>query len=322
MDYNPFSSEGIISYLFTRKPMQKTISLLILISFILTGCTFPAASTTAEPTPDLIATQVAIQLTQQPAPTNIPDVAKPTEPLPAATVTSQPAKPTVAATSTSAASTPTSTSTIAPSVTTPPTETPNSSDPIVKLGSKAVWKDTFQNGKGWGLEGNPYDDTNTRVEVKNNALILTSYGVNGWHGWRLSYLNPLDFYLEAEIRTTECASSDLYGLMFRATDSQSGYWYGVTCDGRFNLRSGDVNNFEDIAAFKKSDAILAGSNQTNRLGVWVKGSKISLYANGKLIGEFNDTAFPDSGKFGLFIARQKTATFVIQCTQIAYWNVP
>jgi hypothetical protein len=303
--------------------MRKTIELIIILSLLLASCTFPSGNST-EPTPDLISTQVAVQLTQLPASTNAPVETSlaPTVPpatRPADTATPLPATPT--ATATSSAPTATTTPTLALSATPLPTATSDSSDPIVKLGSKPVWKDTFLNGKGWGLES-PYDDNNTRVEVKNNALVLTSSGTAGWHGWRLSYLTPLDFYLEATIQTKDCSSSDLYGLMFRAPDNQTGYWYGVTCDGRFNLRSGDINDFTDITGYTKSDAILAGSNQTNRFGVWIKGSKISLYANGKLLGDYTDTTYPDSGKFGLFIARQKTATFVIQCTQIAYWNVP
>ena len=92
----------------------------------------------------------------------------------------------------------------APSNTPQATATTSSTDPKASLGAPD-WSDNFLNGKSWGLDAAPYDDGNTRIEVKNNAIVLTSAAAIGWHGWRLSYLKPQDFYLEATIQTGACS---------------------------------------------------------------------------------------------------------------------
>ena len=191
-------------------------------------------------------------------------------------------------------------------------------DPRSSLGNP-TWKDTFQNGKNWDLES-PYDDGNTRAEILNNSLVLTSANANGWLGWRLSYLTPRNFYLEATIQTKVCSGNDQYGLIFRAPDKSSGYWMGVTCDGQYFLLSGDGGALTELIKAKPSDAIHAGSNQTNRLGVMIKDSSITLYANGKLLDQVTDTTYPNAGTFGLFIAGQKTLNFSFACTEIDYWE--
>ena len=68
--------------------------------------------------------------------------------------------------------------------------------------------------------------------------------------------------------------------------------------------------------------IKAGPNQTNRLGVLAKDDKISLYANGKLLGEATDSTFQNAGTYGLFIAGYKTINFSVACTELAYWDLP
>ncbi len=282
--------------------MRKLLVIVVILVPLLASCNLPFGGT-IEPTQDLVATQVAANLTQTAVnvPPTLPPTAQPSTPNP----TNTPAVPTATATLTL---------TPQPTATTPPT------DPKLSLGNPK-FKDNFANGKSWGLD-TPYDDGNTRVEIKDNSMVLTSYNAVGWHGWRVSYLKPKNFYLEATIKMGTCSGNDLYGILFRSPDDSSGYWFGVTCDGQFNLLQGEGTNLAEIIQTKTGDAILAGSNQTNRLGVMAKDNQISLYANGKLLGEATDSTFQNAGTFGLFIAGRKTLNFVIACTEIAYWDLP
>lgn len=282
--------------------MRKFLVIIVILVPLLASCNLPFGGT-IEPTQDLVATQVAVNLTQTAV--NVPSSLPPT---------TQPATPNPTNTRAVASATATLTLTPQPTATTPPT------DPKLSLGT-AAFKDNFANGKSWGLD-TPYDDGNTRVEIKDNSMVLTSYNAVGWHGWRVSYLKTKNFYLEATIKMGSCSGNDLYGILFRSPDDSSGYWFGVTCDGQFNLLQGEGTNLTEIIQTKTGDAILAGSNQTNRLGVLAKDNQISLYANGKLLGEATDSTFQNAGTFGLFIAGRKTLNFVIACTEIAYWNLP
>ncbi len=285
--------------------MRKSLGFIIFIILsLLAACNMPFGGT-SQPTVDLVATQVAVNLTQtavnvQPTqpPTSVPATPVPTNTLAVPTATN----------------TPTQTLTPEPSPTFPPT------DPSLSLGTP-TFKDNFANGKSWGLD-TPYDDGNTRVEIKDNSMVLTSYKAVGWHGWRVSYLKPKNFYLEATIKVGTCSGADIYGLIFRSPDDQSGYWFGVTCDGQYNLLTFDGTNFEYLIKAKSNADIQAGSNQTNRLGAMVQGNKIALYMNGKLLEEITDSTYPNAGTYGLWIAGWKTLSFSFACTQLAYWDLP
>ncbi len=285
--------------------MRKSLGLIIILILpLLAACKLPFGGTT-QPTEDLVSTQVAINLTQTASnvkPTQPPSTstAVPTTPVPTSTATLPPP-------------------TITPSPTPEPSATLPSTDPSLSLG-KPTFKDNFANGKSWGLD-TPYDDGNTRVEIKDNSMVFTSFRAVGWHGWRVSYLKPKNFYLEATRKVGTCSGADIYGLIFRSPDDQSGYWYGITCDGQYNLLTFNGTDFEYVIKAKSSAEILAGSNQINRLGVMVQGNKIALYNNGKLLEEVTNSAYSNAGTFGLWIAGWKTLNFTFACTQLAYWDL-
>jgi hypothetical protein len=282
--------------------MRRWFVLLLIIPLILSACNFPTADTT--PAPDLLATTVAKTLTAQPPATQPPTQPVPTQtqPAPVATATSQPSA--------------TSTVTVA--------ATQSQEDPRNTLGSPA-FRDTLETGKTFFTGGiTSYEDAYTRISVENGAMILTSLTTSAWKGWRLAYLKPQDFYLEATFKTHTCSGADQYGLVFRAPDYDSGQGYnaGLTCDGRYFLRVWTKDTFNTLGDITNSDALLAGSNQTNRLGVWVKGDSIKIYINGVFQREYTDSTFKDGGVFGPFIAAVSTTGFTVEMEEIAYWNVP
>jgi hypothetical protein len=68
-------------------------------------------------------------------------------------------------------------------------------------------------------------------------------------------------------------------------------------------------------------AIVAGSGKTNRIGVWVKGTTIRLYANGILLKEVIDNTFA-SGYIGVFIRKGVTEGLIARVTEMDYWVLP
>jgi hypothetical protein len=283
--------------------MRKIFASLCLLLPLLAGCNFPLQANNT-PTVDVLETRVVASLTQAPA---------------AASATPQPTSP-PSPTLKPATPLPSASPTHVPTATVMPSPTTSSSDPKASLG-KATWTGSFDNAKNWGLE-TPYDDGHTRVEINNGAMVLTSQKAEGWLGWwQVSNQKPQNFYLEATIQVNECSGNDLYGLIFRSPDNSGGYWYGVTCDGQYNLKVGDGGSLSVLVKTVKDDGILSGANQTNRLGVMVKDNKISLYINGKLLGDTTDNTYTDAGTFGLFITGQKTINFSFACTAIEYWTL-
>jgi hypothetical protein len=279
--------------------MIRHTAILLLLSILLAGCNLPDRSL-PEPsaTPDVVATEVARMKTEMPTATNPPTQAplQPTGTLP---------------------SFPTDTAAPSPTNQAAVTSTPIPGDPAAALGAPG-WKDSLDTTKNFYL----YDNDNTAVEAGSGTLRLIGRTNIGWHGWSLTYAqNAADFYLEGTFVTGTCRGADLYGLTFRANKENAGYFFGITCDGRYDLRARDFNNNTDteILPLKSNPAILTGSGQTNRIGVKTEGSKISLYANGVLMEEVTNDTYT-AGYFGPFIAGFETAGFTVDLDQIALWK--
>jgi hypothetical protein len=286
--------------------MMRNIILSFLAILFLAGCNLPSAGELT-PTPDAVATEVALLLTAMPTPT---------EPVP--TATAEPAQPTAEEAE------PTQTEAPTPEAPTAeqPTITPTASadDPAAALGSP-IWRDSLNTVDLFYL----YESEHTRISHQNGALYLTGLSANGWHGWSLTFSRkPRNFYLEADFTTQTCAGGDLYGLVFRAPNSSAGYFLGFTCDGRYELRA---RNFEDgsdrqILAPAGNEAINSGSNASNRMGVRVEGERIQIYANGTLLQEVTSTAYEEAGNFGPFIAANATPGFTVLMDEIRLWELP
>ena len=281
---------------------------------LLTGCTFPSqGASTATPNANEVATQVQQFLTRIPAQTQLPvqgtAALAATQALPSAT-------PTVAET---AVPTSTPTPLLASSPTAPVSEqlsvTPGLGDPKTTLG-KPTRADNFETAQNWGL----YSDEHVKVSAGAGYLSLTAVNPDGWHGWTLSSPALTDFYLEVTATPGACEGMDSYGAMVRAPDASHGYFFEVSCDGRFRFDKWDGSNFVDLIPWKRAAAINTGAGQTNRLGIMAKGSQFSLYVNGNLVGQIEDTTY-GSGVFGLSIAAYKTPDFTVKVSEVDYWNL-
>jgi hypothetical protein len=279
--------------------MKPRMFLLVLITLLLAACNLPSAPS-ATATTDAVATQVSELLTKVPSATpatlNTPGSTK---------------APEVTLTTTNIPPSPTFTS--SPAAVTATTAPTNADDP-------PDWKDTLEGGKAFYK----YENDNTRVTQEGGHLALTGINANGWLGWSLTFSRkPADFRLEAVITTQACSGTDLYGIIFRAPNANAGYFFGVTCDGHYNLHVRDFENDTDTVLINSTSAtgITPGANQTNHLAVRAEGEKISLYANETLLQEVTDSTY-NSGNFGAFVAANETTGFTVWLEEISLWNIP
>jgi hypothetical protein len=77
----------------------------------------------------------------------------------------------------------------------------------------------------------------------------------------------------------------------------------------------------NIVGWTADESINSGSGQSNRVGIWADGSKLSLYANGEFLVQVNDTAHPAEGLFGLFVSSAQTENFTTTVNEISFWNL-
>jgi hypothetical protein len=199
-----------------------------------------------------------------------------------------------------------------------PAGTSGAQDPNIPTGNPA-WRDPFDSGGNWPL----YEDDHVRFEVKEAKAVLTAFNPDFYEGWMLSWPELTNFYLEGAFNSGNCSGRDRYGLVARSNapaEAYVGYLFGVTCDGRYSLRTWDGEEFDDVIPWTSSGLIPTGSGKNLRLGLWAKGNRLILYLDGKKLAEVQDSTYTD-GKFGLFVGSVETDNLQIKVDEIAYWNI-
>jgi hypothetical protein len=204
-----------------------------------------------------------------------------------------------------------------PAIEITPTATPEA-DPRSELGSSA-WGAVFDDGtETW----HQFDNDQSNSELQDGKLVLTSKKANSFDAWTMSYPKMDDFYLEVVFETGEqCAGKDRYGILFRAPDNTQGYLYNVACDGSYQLRIWDGEQFTDLINWTVDGQIAKGPDVTQRVGVWAEGDHLLLYVNGFQVGEARDAAFLD-GTFGVNIAAAENAGFTVDVIEAKTWDIP
>ena len=205
------------------------------------------------------------------------------------------------------------------------THTITNDNPKAQLGS-AIWQDALTSGNSFGI-GNDItqvEGTNASVWIEDGSFNMYRSSASGGYIWYCAYPNIADFYLEGKFETQNCNGADLYGLTFRKPDfgDKTGYYFLVTCDGKFNLMRWTNNDSTLLGDWTTNDNLTQGPAAVNTLGVWAEGSTIKLYINDRLAAEFTDDSNLKSGYFGLVSNPLQTAGMTIKLDEIAYYNLP
>jgi hypothetical protein len=213
---------------------------------------------------------------------------------------------------------PSETPTITPTKTEPPPPTPPAQDPKLSLGNYD-WKDGFDSKNNWTL----FDEPEFRSEIKNGKFVMTKKTIEYGERWEITWPKIKNFYLEVTATTSEtCDGKDRYGVFFRAPDPSKGYLLSISCDGQFRFTSWNGKEYNTILEWTSSSHIQSGPSQTNRIGIMAEGKDFSFYINGMILDSAKDSEFTSSGKFGLFIAAEKTQNFVVKFDDLTYWENP
>ncbi|NPV42074.1 MAG: DUF1080 domain-containing protein [Anaerolineae bacterium] len=195
-------------------------------------------------------------------------------------------------------------------------------DPKVYLGD-ASWSDNMTAVGNW-----PLGTDLSAATYDSETLMITS--LSDKFAWRIATTEALgDAYIEATFKVGECAGADSYGIIFRVPENTGynrGYLYGITCDGKYSLRSWDgMTGASGVMTWlqqaTESSLIKSGKNQTNRLGIMAVGDRLIMYINGEKVGEVSDNMY-SSGFFGIFIKRDKTQDLTIKVDDVGYWKNP
>lgn len=180
-----------------------------------------------------------------------------------------------------------------------------------------TFRETFDNAVRWFL----VDSGNTRFTIEDGEMVMQSFNPGSFDEWGLSnYQSISDFYIEATFRTGEtCSGLDRYGLLLRSPDPNQGYVMAFSCDGRYRLYAWD-GTYNGLIEWTTGSAIQSGPDKTNKMGVYMEGETIKIYANGSLLAELEADNF-DSGQFGLFVASGNTRNFTTYVEDLTLWEL-
>lgn len=197
-----------------------------------------------------------------------------------------------------------------------PTMTPEA-DPRDELGS-STWGAVFDDGTETWFQ---YENEQFKSEVRDNKLVLTAKKANSFDTWVMSYPQLDNAYLEVVFTTGEvCTGKDRYGVLFRAPDNTKGYLYNVACDGSYQLRIWDGEQFTDMINWTVDANIATGPGVNQRLGIWAEGDRLVLYVNGFEVGQVQDSTF-SSGTFGVNIAAVQNEGFTVDVIEAKAWDI-
>jgi hypothetical protein len=319
--------------------MKKLLPCLLFV-VLLAGCVLPSSTSgpkIIQPTlsDSEMQTQIAMVMTAMPTATVMAQVppTNTSEPV-VATATLAPDQPTNTVappepTQTVAPPQPTNTTeaTQAPTATAGPSLTPVPGDPRGRLGS-ATSTDGMTDGTSWIWPTGLNDFTS----MSYSGGLMTLTGLTDKLGWRLANPEGTDFgsiYLETTFKTGTCSGADQYGMIVRVPvlkDADRGYLMGFRCDGKYSLRKwdgtlGTKGTMTRLKDWTDTDAVVKGSNQVNRMGLMMVGSRLIMYANGHLLGEVSDSTWT-SGHFGIYVGAGPTKQFAVQVDEMSYWKNP
>lgn len=319
---------------------MKKLLPLVLIAIVLAGCSILGGQSPTQSDADM-ATKVAQILTAQPTPTTevlaptaaatdegkaLP-TAEPTKAAPADTAvpaaTATKAAPAATATEaapqpTATAAAPQNTATAVP--TSGPTPTLVPGDPRTAFGNP-TFTDKLDNSDYWPTG----EDAYTSVAFRDGMMLMTA--LTDTDGWRLiTYGSVNNFYMETTARFETCSGSDHYGIFARVPEknpANRGYLVGISCDGKYRIAEWDGSVkpkgvWTTHVWWTANNAILAGANQTNRIGLLAENDRLTFYVNGVKMTEVVDSTF-SSGYLGLFVGADETNNMTVQVDEVSIW---
>ena len=187
----------------------------------------------------------------------------------------------------------------------------------LNLGAPTV-ADPMNSATRWYLLNLP----EARFEMGGGRLVMHGMNPGMVDTWALSSYPALgDAYIEATFVTGgSCAGQDRYGMIVRAPDTNQGIVVEFACNGRYRIYIWDGAHYTALQHWTSAAAIHTGPNKTNKMGVWLEGGTLKLYANRMLLATVQQSHYLSPGKFGLVIAADQTLDFTVAVDEVDYWS--
>ncbi len=184
----------------------------------------------------------------------------------------------------------------------PPTETPTPQlvvtqepTPERKPGvANLELSDSFTSPSLW----NPAVSEDAAVSLGNSRLTIAAQaGVSAYRVRQGPVLT--NFYAEVTARPSLCRGSDEYGLLFRAPSNVAYYAFALSCNGTSRAERMRFTRSYPLHTPVPSADVPLGAPGEVRIGVWVSGSEMRFFLNGRYQFSVTDNAYK-AGAVGVF----------------------
>ena len=168
-----------------------------------------------------------------------------------------------------------------------------------------------------------YTDENATVDYADRAFLIKvdAPKFSAWSaGDATSDLNLADFYMEVDVARDVGPADANYGVLVRFNDDNNFYFYGINGLGSYAFWKLVDNEWEVVSDWEKSDAILKGEGETNRLGILVQGSRVTLLVNDEVLTQVVDDAFSE-GNVGLYVETRKKGGVEVSFDNVDIWKI-
>ncbi len=109
-----------------------------------------------------------------------------------------------------------------------------------------------------------------------------------------------DFVLEVDATPLAGPDDNGYGVVFRYVDRENFYYFEISSDGYYQLRSNYEDEWVHLIDWVETDAINLGK-QRNHITVVARGNQFEFQINGQTVATFEDDSFA-SGSFGMAVS--------------------
>jgi hypothetical protein len=109
-----------------------------------------------------------------------------------------------------------------------------------------------------------------------------------------------------------------YGILFRYVDTQNFYFLAVDSAAQYSIWRLRQNQWEPVLEWTYTDYLEIGPDGQNRIGLLVEGERFTVLANGVVVGEVADDAFP-TGALALAVGTFEEGAVTVHLDNLAVW---
>lgn len=208
--------------------------------------------------------------------------------------------------------------TLTPSITPSPAPTLTPTVSFINLPSGvslggAIYFSDFE--AGWPSTNDP----TAKIAIKNGQYVFEVGPYDGRY-FNTTLIKQANLYVQVEVTPDTCPQKAGYGLMFHFVDANNYYLLTVFCDNTYTAIAKVAGSVMALNYGSLPSGLDAKQNGVLHLGVLARGTSYTLFLEGKSIGSFDDSQFPQ-GDVAIYAVSQGNKVLKVAFDNLKVWSV-